>query len=528
MWVSHDIQTIYPHPFIKYFPVSTMVASIDSRQIHGLIQQSLTDASLEDQEEIRRQNNIISEKTSERITPWINRAGWLTTLAGKDMSELYRLTDSGIEVEEKGYEGMQRAVLSLVQKCLDGIKDIENRGWSILRFWLNSTKINEADQKPFQLYYNDGTIKRYSTHWLRLILFTLRSSDPGRNGIGIRYTMAQKEALRALSEPSQREDGTGRDLEGKLLQLSRTLIDQHDFSTGSPSVIKYFCSIMAWDPATKRWRRPGTYTPFLAAIQFCIRVLTCEIILPMAKRSDYYDGDMSDETPLGVLQRYRQKWLVDGAPYPFNWVHSLMVYGIHVAADDKTEDKIRFSNDDKLLYWQGRELEIAAWRQFPGDILRGAEKILSRELLFQEDDNVESINPYDIIDNQGCRDNQYFFANHIPEYRDTARKKLIGNLDGRVERMVTIKDMQIRWNDAAIDQYVVAQNRFLEHLLIAFNLVGGLTGRGTEMLSVLYRNTPETDRHMLIQDGQLIVATQYHKSQNVMDALKVCLIYFID
>jgi hypothetical protein len=198
-----------------------------------------------------------------------------------------------------------------------------------------------------------------------------------------------------------------------------------------------------------------------------------------------------------------------------------MVYGMHIAANDKGEDKIRFSDDNNFLYWEGRELEIATWRRFPGDILRKAEMILSRELLFQATDTIEDINPYDIIDNQGCRDNRYFFANHIPQYRERARERLVKNLGDRIKRMVTVEDRQMRWKDTEIDQYAAVQTKFLEHILIAFNIVGGLTGRGTEMLSVLYRNTSATDRHILIQDGQVIVATQYHKSQNVMDALKV-------
>ena len=63
-----------------------------------------------------------------------------------------------------------------------------------------------------------------------------------------------------------------------------------------------------------------------------------------------------------------------------------MVYGMKVAAQENGEDQIRFSLDNKYIYWQGRELNIESWRQFPGDILWTAERILSRELLFQNVD----------------------------------------------------------------------------------------------------------------------------------------------
>lgn len=57
--------------------------------------------------------------------------------------------------------------------------------------------------------------------------------------------------------------------------------------------------------------------------------------------------------------------------------------------------------------------------------------------------------------------------------------------------------------------------------MIGFNILGGLAGRGQEILSIHYYNTPETDRYVMVQDGQLLIATLYHKSQNVMDCLKV-------
>lgn len=519
-WKPQHIQTIFPAPNLKYFPVR-IPCSIDISTVNVLVEQALKTAAENDQKEILRNNNIVSDSANERITPWMNRGGWLNLLAGKDMSELYSLTSARVNENNEGFERIQKAVPELIKNCLEGIMDLDKRGWSILRFWLNSTKVGEADQKPFQLYYDKGTIKRYSEYWLRLILFTLRTFDLNNEDDGVKYTLIQCKVLCELRKLITDEKCTDEELYSKLLQLSRVLIDHDDFSTKGPSVIKYFCSIMAWDSATERWRQPGSYTPFLAAIQFCIRVLACEIILPSTRRDKYCEGDLMCETPLELLQRYRQKWLVEGSPYPFNWVHSLMIYGLHIAAHEKSEDKIRFSSDDKYIYWQGRELEIMSWRRFPGDILHTAEKILSRELLFQDKDTIDGINPYKIIDNQSCKDNKYFFGNHMPEYSEKARRTLIGNLGDRVQDMITDEDGHMRWEDMFVKQYAVAQNKFLEYMLIALNTVGGLTGRGTEMLSLLYRNTSTTDRHMMIQDGQVVVATQYHKSQNVMDAIKV-------
>jgi len=518
MWTVCDVQTLFKGNIRKYFPVHTMPL-LENSNFNILLQQALAQASLNDTEEERRNNTIVPERTNERVTPWMNRGGWLDMLAGKEMAELYPLT-SARNSNDEGFEFLQKSVVTFIKKCLEGVRDLDKRGWGILRFWLNSTVPDKADAKPFQLNYDDDTIARYSEYWLRFILFALRTAHTETGENGVKYTADQYEVLQELKDLISKEVPSEKDVFQKVMEISRAFIDHNDFSTKSPSPLKYFCCIMAWDSATKRWRRPGTYTPFLAGIQFCIRVLSCEIVLPNDKRDEYCRPSYCGPTPLDLLQEHRIKWLVDGAAYPFTWVHSLLVYGMHVAAGEKSEDKIRFDGN-KYLYWQGEELDVEAWRRFPGDILRSAERILSRQLLFQETDFINPINPYSITENQGCKDNRYFFAHHIHGYKNQARETIIKNIGSRIQEFMRAEDGKVEWKAAFVRVYILAQNTFLELILIGLNTLGGLTGRGPEILSLLYQNTPETDRHILLQAGQIVIATQYHKSQNIMDAIKV-------
>jgi hypothetical protein len=193
-----------------------------------------------------------------------------------------------------------------------------------------------------------------------------------------------------------------------------------------------------------------------------------------------------------------------------------------VAAQERSEDKIRFDGE-KYLYWQGEELDIEAWRMFPGDILRSAERIISRELLFRDTDLIDPLNPYSIKDNQSCRDNRYFFGRSIPGYKIHARQTILKNIGNRIKDWTTVENGELKWTSAFISQYAQAQNKFREDILIGFNTLGGLTGRGTEILSLLYENVSGSDRNIIVQTGQIVATTQYHKSQNVTDAIKVCI-----
>jgi len=58
------------------------------------------------------------------------------------------------------------------------------------------------------------------------------------------------------------------------------------------------------------------------------------------------------------------------------------------------------------------------------------------------------------------------------------------------------------------------------------NFTCGETGRGEEILSIQYKNSMDKDRNILIDDGQIQIATEYHKSQAIMDDLKVLLVNF--
>lgn len=512
------MQTLFKGNLRKYFPVRTM-PSLENADLDAALQQALAQASIDDEEETRRNNTIVPERANERTDPWTNRGGWLDRLAGRNMAELYPLTSAQSE-DDEGFIFLQKSIPRLIEQCLEGVRDFDKRGWDILRFWLNSSEMDKADTKPFQVHYNDGTLARYSEYWLRFMLFVLRTfyiEDTGENGV--KYTEDQREAVRELRDLISAEVPSEGDIHQKVLEVSKAFIDHEDFSTNWPSPLKYFCSVMAWDYCTERWRRPGTYTPFLAGVQFCMRVLSCEILLPSDERDGYCQRG-AGASPLDDFEKGRKDWLVHGRPYPFRWMHSLLNYGMIPGLQERSEDKIRFDGD-KYLYWQGEELDIEAWRRFPGDILRTAERILSRELLFRETDLIDPINPYSIKDKQTCHDNRYFFGHGIPGYKDRARKTILSNIGNRVQDWGTIENGKLKWNPGFINEYIRTQNKFLEHILIGLNTLGGLTGRGPEILSLLYENTPESDRNILVQAGQLVVTTGYHKSQNIMDALKV-------
>ena len=80
----------------------------------------------------------------------------------------------------------------------------------------------------------------------------------------------------------------------------------------------------------------------------------------------------------------------------------------------------------------------------------------------------------------------------------------------------------IMWKKEWIRKYVKIQEEFMELCLMAMNFTCGQTGRGTEMLSIVYKNIAAADRNVILLDGQIMISTEYHKSQSITDDIKVC------
>ena len=85
---------------MKYFPV-TRGNHLNIPEIDDFLDQQLATASLKDQEEIRRNNMIVPEELSgQRLSPWLNRTGWLDLLSNQDIDELDLKTNAHIEGDE--------------------------------------------------------------------------------------------------------------------------------------------------------------------------------------------------------------------------------------------------------------------------------------------------------------------------------------------------------------------------------------------------------------------------------------------
>jgi hypothetical protein len=109
-------------------------------------------------------NQINDEQVIVTKTPWLRRTGWSRMFKEKDMVKLNELTAKPT-MKEHDLFTVWTSVRRLIKTCFEGVLDCENRGWTLIPFWLASSNSTMAATIPFRTYFPEATIDRYASYW---------------------------------------------------------------------------------------------------------------------------------------------------------------------------------------------------------------------------------------------------------------------------------------------------------------------------------------------------------------------------
>jgi len=510
IWQEQNLQSFYIAKHLKYFPIrEKMDGYLDDPDIDWLLRKGLgVDEERSKLDHIVKQNEGRGENS-----PWLSRTGWKSMFMGRDMAKLIEYTN-GDDVTDTELFEVKKSVERMIDSCMYRVEDLDTRGWTELRFWLRSYSPSAPHEKPFRKPVTE--LKKYKDIWARLILFCCRVSE--MDEVGAEFLDCQRGIISKLQDAISNEGVDECAVDHLTLKLSVSLIKHSDFEI-QKSVVKYFAGILGYNVREGRWKRPNHYTRILSGLQFCMRVILLEDSVPIEKR-DHYQHE-SGITPLKAFRMVHEEWLVDGAGTPYSWVHKLLNYGMTVAKDATGADRVRFSADKQHCYFDGHGFKVEEWKHMTRDIVRAMEKVLSRDLLFRDEDTIAPINPNNLVDNEYVHENGHYFAYLLPDHRQRARKVVLEALKQSRREWHNLVRTDGTFDPDGVARYDKSVSEFLELLLLTINWTCGQTGRDTEMLCLLYRNKMSADRNIFVQDGQIMIVTGYHKSQAVIDDIKV-------
>ena len=207
---------------------------------------------------------------------------------------------------------------------------------------------------------------------------------------------------------------------------------------------------------------------------------------------------------------------------PFGRIHRTLNYGMAASKGVTTWSRIRWSEDKKTLYFDGRALKMNQLMNFVHELLAHAEKIMSEHLLFQRDGQIPEFD-LSAIDNPSMHDSGYYFGLKQTDAWNKARTRMIQRIRAAKLENEIFEHLgdAMEFSDEARDKYNKHDEQFREILVLLLMFTCGLSERGTEMTSLRWCNTMNGDRSIYIEDGQIMFVTEYHKSMTLMDDQKV-------
>src|SRR5216117_716035 len=289
----------------RYFIINSENEGIrESESLDTIFNATISEADERDKTHQKTLNEVRESQSLVTKTPWLRRTHWEETFVGKDMATLVKLTNApGIHDHQE--RSVWQATAGLIERCFKGILDCQERGWTLIPFWLRSVDRNKEDTKPFRTFIAPYTLRRYAGYWQQYILFCLRAV---MTEDAVQFTVRQRDALLELNSMLYETDDE-LEIQAKILELSILLIQHSDYTKKRSSLI-YFTGVLGYNLQWKQWRQPGEYTTILAGLQFCIRVIMVEAALPTNLRNGF--NETSVENPIQIFRKVRDIWLVDG------------------------------------------------------------------------------------------------------------------------------------------------------------------------------------------------------------------------
>ncbi|KAJ4375413.1 hypothetical protein N0V85_009039 [Neurospora sp. IMI 360204] len=375
-----------------------------------------------------------------------------------------------------------------------------------------------------------------------------------------------------LFSTSTREEGSqDRALNAALERISASLLEyilevfrQPLFHSEYDSLLVSFLSATALQ-ANYTWEEPWTFTKKLSAVTTLFKVvyyvyfsrLRTERIQARIRSGEREDeADYAEPSLLELLVDNQGLYLIESSvtrlpPNAYRWATKLRNYGRTISANTARPGYVSWEGDT-ILY---KDIRLAIPQLFEtvSLALQRAQEVLFSDLLF--DAPTEATRPISILypgiglrykstlpsipwgslgDDLNNSELGYSLASLFFDHDPSSKSWLF--------RRITSSTQYTRWFPGssstsstpagALDpswldirvlrEYSASIGRFLEYLAFLVHVTGGQAGRGTELLSLRFKNTQEGGlRNVFLDRGLIMLATGYHKGYNHSGYTKV-------
>jgi Orsellinic acid/F9775 biosynthesis cluster protein D len=317
---------------------------------------------VEKEEEGRK---IIQEARGQDTTDWwLKRTGWQELFAGRNLLLLSKTTTLP-STDEPHLLLICEAFDRIVQRCLQTLKETPRQ----VLCWLHSAKAETPHMRPFTVPEAKDTLTKYCRHWKSFLACLFRILEIEKEiqdqEYGIRYNQQTEQyatavlllAKELLNEEISAEERTAQlnKLSQRLMQLCIEIL-RHRYRTGDiyENPLLFFTAVLGIDQQKLMFRRPETYTSYLAGLVWINRLLLLEFALPQHAWTGLDWPDRTAYEDYGHrIREIHATHLAVGSFSPQSEILSLLAYGMRVAKEQGSRTVITWSLDGQTAWFNG-------------------------------------------------------------------------------------------------------------------------------------------------------------------------------
>ncbi|KAG6019016.1 hypothetical protein E4U19_007669 [Claviceps sp. Clav32 group G5] len=280
-----------------------------------------------------------------------------------------------------------------------------------------------------------------------------------------------------------------------------------------PNPVIHFMAIRGINANLGTLREAQDYSYILAGLVYCGRVISLELLLP--------SKGLRGIPEIQKFRHQRRKFLQDGSMGVLPSMISLLAYAKSIVNNYSNLDSIFWAEGNCVMVFKGARLAMDNFRAMLENAIHEAEDLLWLTLMStpRETDRIE-LNTNNLTDDMSSREIGCSFVDHPKnslalEYAAVTLSRLLGSDNGKKTR----RDGKRHPTLAA--KYLRQVNKFRKLLLFCVHVTGGQPARGTEILSLRFKNGCVRSRNVFLLDGYVMTVKFYHKTDAQWDSPKM-------
>jgi hypothetical protein len=492
-------------------------------------------------------------------TGWWKRTDWVTHLGKSNLKHLAHAARLPGK-DEPELKVVADSVDEVIEDCVKGLASLPQE----IRRWLKSAKMEEVDQRPMGRLQNQNSQDRYANYWKRLICYSLRvaqserlheaespllleevegyeehsdghddDDDEERSSVEddddtttpivrddkmrdarrlFPWRDGQKEQAEKILDSIESGNGS---VTSAILDFSQSFIFHKVYHKPFESPMLHFMAILGIDEENNRLKEANDYSYMLAGLVYCTRVIGLEFLLPSKNRE--LQGDVDYET---FLQQ-RKQFLADGSMSVASNMISLLAYGKHIAMNHGNAGSVFWEEGNRAMKLHGARIVMEKFKAMVGKAIGDAEDLFWQRLMWTADPSGRFVLDLDeLTDDITFRRRDSNFVDNkrnglASKWEDVTMDRLLMSRNGKKMHR------DGKWHTRLAREYLREVDKFRKLLLFCVHVTGGQPARGSEILSLRYKNGCVRDRNVFLLDGCVMTVTFYNKTEAEWDIPKV-------